>query len=40
MAALSPYRTLPAAKRVELVLHDLSTTKDSRSLYILSSLHI
>ncbi|MBK6495954.1 MAG: hypothetical protein IPG05_12790 [Gemmatimonadetes bacterium] len=34
MAALSPYRTLPAAKRVELVLHDLSTTKDSRALYI------
>ena len=34
MAALSPYRSLPAAKRVELVLHDLSTTKDSRALYI------
>lgn len=34
MAALSPYRSLPAAKRLELVLHDLSTSKDARALYI------
>jgi hypothetical protein len=34
MAALSPYRSLPASKRLELVLHDLTTSKDARALYI------
>ncbi len=34
MASLSPYRSLPAAKRLELVLHDLTTAQDARALYI------
>jgi hypothetical protein len=34
MATLSPYRSLPVSKRVELVLLDLTTSKDSRALYI------
>jgi hypothetical protein len=34
MAMVSPYRSLPVSKRVELVLLDLTTSKDSRALYI------
>lgn len=34
MAMVSPYRSLPVSKRVELVLLDLTTSTDSRALYI------
>lgn len=34
MAKVSPYRSLPAAKRVELLIHDLKNTQDSRAIYI------
>ena len=34
MAQLSPYRSLPAARRVGLVTHDISTSRESRDGYI------
>jgi hypothetical protein len=34
MATLSPYRTLPQARRLELVTHALTASRESRALYI------
>ena len=34
MAQLSPYRSLPAARRIGLVTHDISTSRESRDGYI------
>lgn len=34
MKATSPYRSLPADKRVALVLHDITTNRDSREAYV------
>jgi hypothetical protein len=34
MATLSPYRSLPAPRRVALVTHALSTSREARALYV------
>jgi hypothetical protein len=34
MKSVSPYRSLPAEKRVALVMHDISTNRDSREAYV------
>ena len=34
MATLSPYRSLPAARRVALVTHALTTSREARTLYV------
>ncbi|MEO5798326.1 MAG: hypothetical protein ABIZ70_07375 [Gemmatimonadales bacterium] len=34
MPQLSPYRTLPQARRIGLVAHDISSSRDSKNSYI------
>jgi hypothetical protein len=34
MATHSPYRTLPAAKRAELVTHAMKSSREARALYV------
>ncbi|HEY4320612.1 MAG TPA: hypothetical protein VGM77_05470 [Gemmatimonadales bacterium] len=34
MAQLSPYRSLPAAQRQQLVIHDISTSREARNSFV------